>query len=551
MKINLKQRNGITLIALVITIVVLLILAGVTIAMLTGENGILGKATTAKAKSAEEEAREKVSLMLARWKMEKTINNVDFDKYIADYTEDFQSFGIETITKDEKRDGWYFAQVKVGDKTYYVEILIENNNAEIKNVLDSLDIITVKITKEKYTFKDTANITIEATASSQEATITELKLTKTGEINEVTGTTNGNKTTYEIIAGDEYTYTVADSNGKNTSGTIKVEKLDAPTIEVDTTINSITVKVTNNYPSDANVKYKYQIGDNTASDKSETTYQQTGLTPSTPYAVTVTAYIGSEDNGKNSQAINGTTLAFEQPTINISDITATSFKINVTNNYPSETTYKYYIKENGSSEWIEQTSNEVTNLKNGADYNVKVIAYLNNESKTSETTVTTEIDFSNPINLTGKQIDESKIEYIYNNGVINEAFGGIEFENPENNSIAEDRHKYLFCATSTRCDWKNAKIRTKNTIDLSKYESLNAVINCTSYGEGNFGTSFMSSGDINSYIKYKNVNSYVQKISTNTPYIISCDIDQTGEGYAGLHFTYDKFYVSQLYLVKK
>ena len=38
--INLKKsNNGITLIALVITIIVLLILAGVTIAMLTGENG--------------------------------------------------------------------------------------------------------------------------------------------------------------------------------------------------------------------------------------------------------------------------------------------------------------------------------------------------------------------------------------------------------------------------------------------------------------------------------------------------------------------------------
>ncbi len=61
----------------------------------------------------------------------------------------------------------------------------------------------------------------------------------------------------------------------------------------------------------------------------------------------------------------------------------------------------------------------------------------------------------------------------------------------------------------------------------------------------------MSSGNINSYIKLKSVNSYEQKISTNIPYIISCDIDQTGEGYASLHFTYDKFYVSQLYLVKK
>ena len=39
MKSSLKQKSGITLIALVITIVVLLILAGVTIATLTGESG--------------------------------------------------------------------------------------------------------------------------------------------------------------------------------------------------------------------------------------------------------------------------------------------------------------------------------------------------------------------------------------------------------------------------------------------------------------------------------------------------------------------------------
>ncbi len=40
--------NGITLIALVITIIVLLILAGVTIATLFGENGILTRANDAK-----------------------------------------------------------------------------------------------------------------------------------------------------------------------------------------------------------------------------------------------------------------------------------------------------------------------------------------------------------------------------------------------------------------------------------------------------------------------------------------------------------------------
>ena len=52
MKLNFKERKkqakGITLIALVITIIVLLILAGVTIATLTGDNGILKQADKAK-----------------------------------------------------------------------------------------------------------------------------------------------------------------------------------------------------------------------------------------------------------------------------------------------------------------------------------------------------------------------------------------------------------------------------------------------------------------------------------------------------------------------
>ena len=46
MKFN--GRKGITLVALVVTIVVLIILASVTIAMLTGDNGIIGKVEEAK-----------------------------------------------------------------------------------------------------------------------------------------------------------------------------------------------------------------------------------------------------------------------------------------------------------------------------------------------------------------------------------------------------------------------------------------------------------------------------------------------------------------------
>ena len=48
----MKNNKGITLIALVVTIIVLLILAGVSIAMLTGQNGILTNAQKARDNSA-------------------------------------------------------------------------------------------------------------------------------------------------------------------------------------------------------------------------------------------------------------------------------------------------------------------------------------------------------------------------------------------------------------------------------------------------------------------------------------------------------------------
>ena len=61
--INQKEaQKGITLIALVITIIVLLILAGVSIAMLTGQNGILTQANNAKNATELASAKEKVEL---------------------------------------------------------------------------------------------------------------------------------------------------------------------------------------------------------------------------------------------------------------------------------------------------------------------------------------------------------------------------------------------------------------------------------------------------------------------------------------------------------
>ena len=62
MKKKLKGTKGITLIALVLTIIVLLILAGVTIATLTGENGILSQAQVSKDSTERAEEKERIQL---------------------------------------------------------------------------------------------------------------------------------------------------------------------------------------------------------------------------------------------------------------------------------------------------------------------------------------------------------------------------------------------------------------------------------------------------------------------------------------------------------
>ena len=67
----IKTSNGITLIALVITIIVLLILAGITIATLTGDNGILKQADKAKTETTMGEEKEAIGLAYNGAKTEK------------------------------------------------------------------------------------------------------------------------------------------------------------------------------------------------------------------------------------------------------------------------------------------------------------------------------------------------------------------------------------------------------------------------------------------------------------------------------------------------
>ena len=88
MKLKVKQEKGITLIALIVTIIVLLILAAISIAMLTGQNGILGKAAETKKTTSAAQLDEQVKLAI----MEARLNGLGkiesteaLDKYMVGY----------------------------------------------------------------------------------------------------------------------------------------------------------------------------------------------------------------------------------------------------------------------------------------------------------------------------------------------------------------------------------------------------------------------------------------------------------------------------------
>ncbi len=83
----MKKNKGITLIALVITIIVLLILAGVSIATLTGQNGILSKATTAEEESKKAQYKEALQIIGNGLRDEKILENLTVEEYMERYKE--------------------------------------------------------------------------------------------------------------------------------------------------------------------------------------------------------------------------------------------------------------------------------------------------------------------------------------------------------------------------------------------------------------------------------------------------------------------------------
>ena len=107
----MRNKRGITLIALVITVIVLLILAGITIAGITGDNGVINNANSAKFK--------------AKFKAE-----------LAQYKEELEQYKVTKLTENPR---FLETSLTAGKNNLFYDPQPEGETGNIKTVIPSLD----------------------------------------------------------------------------------------------------------------------------------------------------------------------------------------------------------------------------------------------------------------------------------------------------------------------------------------------------------------------------------------------------------------------------
>ena len=128
-KVRIKKQKGITLIALIVTIIVLLILAGVSIAMLTGQNGILTQAQKAKSETEKEEIIEKAKLEILNVQAENREEELTEEKLTEILTS--EEYGIQGTLSDNGESSILDKTLTTKDGKYQIQVK-EIYNGKIK-----------------------------------------------------------------------------------------------------------------------------------------------------------------------------------------------------------------------------------------------------------------------------------------------------------------------------------------------------------------------------------------------------------------------------------
>ena len=339
-KIKFKEsEKGITLIALVITIIVLLILAAVSIAMLTGENGILKKASTAKEKHLIAQYEEELNLCIMEMQTDE-LGTLTMEKLIEKLPQYIQA------SQPGEQCEWNTDQTSeepTGTYKGYEFKVDKNKKAQITEKATGI-MISCSVEPSGYTNQNvTATIKItcnEGIQSIKQIEPKEEPIPASGTEKTIVKENIGENTTFK--------YEVIDSKGNKDTKVAQVTNIDkdAPTsCTITANVNDdgvIEVTATAEDAESGIGKYEYYVTDSNNKTTKYDTNKIEDLASGT-YSVYVIAY-DKAGNSKQSDPVNNLKVS-----VIMKDITAemvaehpeTYYGLKVTN----------YESKNGQNDW--------------------------------------------------------------------------------------------------------------------------------------------------------------------------------------------------------
>ena len=311
MKNKRYKERGITLVALVVTVIILLLLAGVTIANLSGENGLIAKVKQAKEKYSISEAKEKIELGISELRIEQAedlkkedlvrLNNDEID------VRDVSDFPIEIICGNYK--------FKV-DSNFNVSYVGEFNDT----------VITYTTEPNGYTNQDKVKILIKI---KNEKGIKSIEYPNADKL-----LVRGQKEAdvdYDANANGTYTFKVVDNDDKETSKDVviyNIDKVEPKKVDVQCKpgVTTATVKLSAEDGDETETssksgidRYEIYVNGTKVGETTTDEYKITNLVKSSTYSMYVIAY-DKAGNFKKSENVSFTTTAGAYPTITASGV---------------------------------------------------------------------------------------------------------------------------------------------------------------------------------------------------------------------------------------
>ena len=158
---NIRNKRGITLVALVITIIILLILAGVAITALSGENGLLSKIKQSREKYLISETKEKLTTKLIQLQTEvtdeeqrsATIEDINrlVDEKSKYYDKEVESVKDRKENKLVKISGYYFEidrQLNIVGNIKTSELAVTEATYKVNSINENIMNVTISIKNE-------------------------------------------------------------------------------------------------------------------------------------------------------------------------------------------------------------------------------------------------------------------------------------------------------------------------------------------------------------------------------------------------------------------